>query len=81
MHQDRNSQLVNLLKKLPIPLVSGFMINLDFYSSYTAHFDESMILPFFVFTYFGFFVTFFYTSNSAIALFSKESKLLKILYF
>ena len=42
---------VNLLNT---PLASWSLINSNFLLSHTAHFDKSIILPFLVFTTFGF---------------------------
>ena len=48
------------------PLVSCSLRNSEFLLLYTKHFHETIILPFLVFTIFGFFMYFFYTSNNQI---------------
>ena len=48
------------LKLLNDPLASYFLISFDFLLSHTVHFDKSFILPFFVFTTFGFLLSLFF---------------------
>ena len=59
-------------KLLNNPLRYCSFINLDFPLSDYAHFDKSIILPFLVFTTFGFLISvFLYTSDNMITSFRK----------
>ena len=49
-----------ITKLLNNPLASCSLINLNFLLSHTAHFDKSIILPFFVFTTFRFLFSVFF---------------------
>ena len=53
------------------PFASYSLINLDFLLSQTAYFDKSIVLPFLVFTTFGFLLSLFFvcTSHNTITLF------------
>ena len=49
-----------ILKLLNNPVASWSLINLYFLLTYTAHFDKSIILLFFVYATFGFLISVFF---------------------